>query len=118
MIHHQPVLRRNAAPGAGQLTEHPLTLAETAERVGRGEDWFYRHWRRLVAEARFPLPIHDERPFVWWPSHVQAWIDRRLAPDLAARVAELEGREAPARDAPVIEAHSAELRRLFAHRPA
>jgi hypothetical protein len=85
-----------------------LSLAETAEAIGKSYDWFLRHRQELVARG-FPPPIDEPGRPRWRAWQVDAWVrgddwsapavdparyadalDRR-ARELAAEIAERAG---------------------------
>jgi hypothetical protein len=93
----------------------PLSLEETAAEIGRSADWLQRHWPRLVRERGFPLPLHDEKPYVWDPDHLQAWKDLRLTSEVRERLDQMRGKvpDLAAKQDAVVEQHRQALAKRF-----
>lgn len=60
------------------MTARALTAADVGREFGRGADWVYDNWRRLVAEKKLPAPIVEAGGLVWSAAHVYAVLDRGL----------------------------------------
>lgn len=67
------------------MTRELLTMEAVALKLGRGREWFWKHWRTLISRHRFPKPVPGLGKR-WDPMAIDCWLDSHIDPAfLAAR---------------------------------
>lgn len=79
--------------------ERLIGMAGAARAAGRHYDTFRKGWRAMVAADGFPAPVRDAAPYMWRPSSLSAWQDRREAATRDALIRAAADHKPPANDA-------------------